>query len=196
MDVIKSQSFLKADPKIIETIFKLNKLNIDSEAQLIKALECYIEHNKADNSDIAEKVRPVLSHIRFLTLTAPQITETTLLNAADALAVTECLSSEAAVSKMPTFLSLNNQKRAFTISVMRKIRTLSKVYVEGYCYNCTGGRNSANHAYWNCSICSENSIKLKTIYQKYKHVWLLDYNLEDLKAVYEVYKNLGRITDN
>lgn len=189
-DVINSQTFLRAEPKIVEAIYKLNALSITSELQLINALERYIDHNQALIRDIVEQVRPALGHIRFLTIAAPLVAQTTLLKSNDVVAVVGCLSSDAELCKMPTFLSSNNKKRAFPDSAMKMVRKLNSWYFEKYCPACRSA-----YAYWTCPSHSttESAMKLKNIYQKYKHVWLLDYSLDDLKAVYEVFKSLNYI---
>lgn len=108
--ILHSPAFLKADPKTIEVIYNLNDLSIRSEAVLINALERYIGHNQQNDSDIAEKVRPAVNHIRFLTLDALRIGQTILLNAEDAVSVIRCFTSDSA-TKMPIFLSSYREKR-------------------------------------------------------------------------------------
>lgn len=193
MEILNSPNFFTAHPKTIKALYNLDTLKITSEALLVIALERYIDHNQAQDPDIAEKVRPALSHIRFLTLSAPQIAETTLLNAEDALQVVGCLPSSASLSKMPNFVSLNNQKRTLlrTEDELAMIRKLSSVYSDKFCNYCVNFNRISNHACWKCPNItpSENGTKIFNIYQKYKHVWLLDYDLDDVKDVYEVYRS-------
>lgn len=190
-DVINSESFLTADPTTIEAIFKLNVLNITSEVQLIQALERYVSHNQQADRDIAKKVRPALSHIRFLTLSAALISQTTLLDPADALAVIGCLSSNC---KMPTFLSTNDQNRSavkvVTSIKLEMMRRLNEVYSSKYCPCC-----NASTPVWECKsffghLGFTNHTTLKNIYEKYGHTWLYDYDAKDLATVYDIYNHL------
>lgn len=112
---------MKADTKTIEAIYNLNVLNISSEAELIDALEIYVNHHKTNDSNIAEKVRPAVSHIRFLTLDALRIAQTTLLNDSDIVSVIRCLASGEEVSKMPPFLSSNKQIREKTAKLLHTL---------------------------------------------------------------------------
>ncbi|XP_063708482.1 BTB/POZ domain-containing protein 2-like [Culicoides brevitarsis] len=191
VDVLNSPKFLDADPKTIEAIFKLDALKITSEKQLVDALERYIKHNVEDDPEIAQKVRPALCQIRFLTLTPVVVAETTLLDSDDALMVIGCLTPEGDVSKMPTWLSMNAKKRTKEAQDMDKIRKLSNVYFAKYCVYC-----GTSHASWNCSsgyLDSTRRSTLKEIYEKYKHVFLIDYEKEDVESVFEIFKAWGRV---
>lgn len=186
MDVINSPKFLTTNPKTLEAIFKLDALNITSEMQLINALERYIKHNQEDDDDIGEKVRPALSHIRFLTLSPTLVSQTTLLDPEDVLKVIGCLPPDGEASKMPTFLSLNNKKRGFSSLDMEMVRQLSEVYSSRLCFHC----GTYAHKIWTCTAAMDPARRtaLKNIYEKYNHVWLLEYDRDDLKAIYEMYK--------
>lgn len=101
---------MSTTPKTIETIFKANYLDIESETTLIYALERYIKHNEEDDLDVKEKVRPALNHIRFLTLTPKEISRTSLLTADEIKLVIETLTDDE-LSKMPSYLSVNKMIR-------------------------------------------------------------------------------------
>lgn len=192
MDVLNNPDFLTAAPHIIEAIYALDKLYISSEVQLINALERYIVHNQTDDSNIVEKVRPALGHIRFLTLFENQIARTTLLNPEDSLALIGCLPSDTEVSDIPSFLSSNRQIRGNLRNVndFEMMWKLHPLYTDKRCTICS----SSYHPPWDCTgSFYEVRTKLKDIYQKYKHVNLLDYNSDDLKVVYEIYKAMGKL---
>uniref|UniRef100_A0A336L1T4 CSON002000 protein n=1 Tax=Culicoides sonorensis TaxID=179676 RepID=A0A336L1T4_CULSO len=135
-EVLISPEFLAADPLTIEVIFKLENPSINTELDFVYAIERYIEHNK-DNADknVAEKVRPALIHIRFLTLNASDIAKTSLLTPQEIKRVISCLSSERDLSKMPPYLSVNTKRRSSNLK-NEKVRLLFEVYNSKTCYRC------------------------------------------------------------
>lgn len=104
---MKTYGFLKASPSTIKTIFELEPLEINSETDLVTALEDNIDQLKTDDPQIAEKYRPAINSIRFLTLTLEEIEKTSLLTDAEKLSVIE-----RDLSTMPPSLSVNQNKRA------------------------------------------------------------------------------------
>lgn len=177
---------MSAEPKTLEIIFKLKALNIDSEVQLMVALERYIKHNQKEDREIVEKVRPALNRIRFLTLSPKLVSQTSLLDPEDVLTVIGCLPPDGDVSKMPSSLSINIKQRQLPVSDMQMVRNLSEVYSSKLCFLC--GTNA--HTIWDCSRALDQPRRtiLKNIFDKYKHVWLMEYNQDDLKTVYDIYK--------
>lgn len=89
----------------------MEKLQIDSEKDLVDALEKYIDNYKYHDPKIYEKVKPALNCIRFLTLPASNIARCDLLTAEEVRAVIICLSPGEDLSKMPLGISLNRKKR-------------------------------------------------------------------------------------
>lgn len=191
VDVISSPKFLNAEPKTLETIFKLDALNIDSEMQLIVALERCIKHNEKGASDIEEKVRPALNCIRFLTLSPTLLSKTSLLDPENVLTVIGCLPPDGDASKMPTTLSISTKQRGKVGLDADKIRALSDLYSAKLCHKCYTVGNSSFHAIWNCSsVDATLRTTLKNIYEKYKSTFLMNYDPDDLISVYDFYKTL------
>lgn len=95
----------------LEAIFNMEKLQTDSEKELVDALEKYIDNYKYHDPKIYEKIRPALNCIRFLTLPASNIARCGLLTAEEVRAIIVCLSEGEDLSKMPVGFSLNRKKR-------------------------------------------------------------------------------------
>lgn len=152
--------------------------------ELVYALERYIKHNEPMDKKIAIKVRPALNHIRLLTLSPKLVSQITLLNPEDILTVIGCLPPEGDTSKMPPVLSSICTARAMNGEFKHMVRKLSEVNSTKLCF--CGGR----HGIWNCSSYFDQARRttLKGIYEKYNHVWLMDYDKTDLKTIYDMYK--------
>lgn len=182
--LINSAEFLSASPKTIDTIFKLDKLNIDSELELVRALEIYIKVNQETKPGIALKVRPALSSIRWLTLTAKDIAHTTLLSNNDIVNVIGSLPPEEDKSKMPPWLSLDTRRRNMTTPKKRMARLLHDKFTVN-CFKCS----TFNHSIWVCKKVFPPSRKqqLKKIYEKYGHTFLMEYNETDLNFIYTIF---------
>lgn len=178
-------------PKTIETIFALDSLTIDSELELIYALERYIKHNENDDPDIAQKIRPALNYIRFLTLSPKEIARTTLLTFEEIKQVIESFQPDGQLSKMPPFLSVDTNDRAFSVSYKTMIRDLHDVFTDKLCNLCLSNGKTANHAIWGCDSLNEVGREtLKGIYDEYEHTFLYDYKREHLKNLYDIYQIL------
>lgn len=189
--LINSPEFLSAHPKTVETIFKLDQLNIDSELDLVRALELYIKANFEHDSHIAKKVRPALSNIRFLTLAAKDVAHTVLLSNLEIVNIISCLPPEEDVSKMPPGLSVNTRKRNFTTMRLDMIRLLHDKFTVTCCYRCC----SFTHKIWACKYTFNASTKsiLKEMYDKYGHTFLLEYTEPDLQVIYTIFKDANLI---
>uniref|UniRef100_A0A336MHY4 CSON001964 protein n=1 Tax=Culicoides sonorensis TaxID=179676 RepID=A0A336MHY4_CULSO len=194
-DVITSPKFMSAQPKTVETIFKSEILNINSEMDLIYALERYIQHNKEVDSGICDKMRPALNCIRFLTLVPKDITRTNLLTSDQVKDIIESIPPDGDLSKMPLMLSVNCNKRGKNIAVdnVKMFRELSEVFWSKSCYACVSkGEAYSNHPVWMCSELNDDFRENVTkIYLKYNHVWLMEYELSDVKTIYDLFKGAG-----
>lgn len=80
-NILSSDTFLRAKPETVVDIFALPELSIDSELDLLRALEEYAvqnnalpEHNPGGNQKrFIEMVQPALCHIRFCILTPSDV---------------------------------------------------------------------------------------------------------------------------
>lgn len=184
--LINSPEFLSASPKTIETIFKLDTLNIDAELDLVRALEIYIKANQEAIPDIAKQVLPALRNIRWLTLPAKDIAHTLLLANHEIVNVIGCLPPEEDRSKMPPSFSVNTRKRNMSTPKMRMARQLHDKFTI-HCFQC----QTFNHAIWACkSIQLSRRHQLKSVYDKYKHTFMVEYNESDLQAIHDIFNEL------
>uniref|UniRef100_A0A336K6M7 CSON013838 protein n=1 Tax=Culicoides sonorensis TaxID=179676 RepID=A0A336K6M7_CULSO len=183
--LIASPEFLAAKPKTVEAIFSLEILNIDSELDLVKALEQYVKYHKENTSDIRYKVRGALENIRFLTLTPQEITQTSLLNHHEIISVIGSLPPCSDFSSFPGLFSRNTQKRGLTVNKIEMIRNLHDKFTDT-CFKC----GTYKHSIWNCkyTLGIPHRGELKKIFEKYQHTFLFDYDLADLKVIHEMFK--------
>lgn len=79
--VLRSSGFFSAKPNTVWDIFRLENLNIDSEMDLVFALEAYIKHHTTSDPQILSKVRPAIQSIRFMTLEAEDLAKASFLSA-------------------------------------------------------------------------------------------------------------------
>lgn len=195
-EVINGQQFLEAQPETLKVIYELDTLEIESEVDLIKALERYIEHNQKNDSEIVGKVRPALNNIRFLTMKAKEVVRTSLLTPEEKVDVIHGLEPDVDLSKMPKDFSLNTNNRSYLVPRTKMIRSLSDVYsftICNFCRRC--------HALWNCNFFFvvqsrvQSRKTVSTIFNKYEHVSLKEYECADLETIYGIYKQWGLITE-
>lgn len=192
-EVLRSSEFLSAAPEIVNFIFGLSKCAISAELEFLWALERYVNFNSDTDPDIDEKVRPALQSIRFLTLSAVDISRTFLLTQTEKNAIIDSLPPKGIAAKMPAPFCKKYKER----SLMKKIDmilALKDLYVLGKCCACAKVRNKKhNHAFWSCPFTKNQ--KLVEIFVKYQHTNLIDYDLDDLENVYMIYRKNGYIID-
>ncbi|XP_063710051.1 uncharacterized protein LOC134838450 isoform X2 [Culicoides brevitarsis] len=193
--VIISTEFLTANPESVNLIFQSEHLSINSEMELVWALQRYIDHNQERDPKIALKVRPALQIIRFLTLRENDIRQTSLLSDDEKKAIIECLKdssldSDSNLAGMPDGFSISRSKR------ISKIHILSKIF-KGYSFRCINPchyTSYSNHSSWNCcnlSVSVRN--KIKEIFEKYEHTNIVLYSNDDLISLYEAYTEGGLV---
>uniref|UniRef100_A0A336L038 CSON001965 protein n=1 Tax=Culicoides sonorensis TaxID=179676 RepID=A0A336L038_CULSO len=194
LKVISCDQFLEAYPVTIETIYKSDSLTINSELDLIKALERYIDHNKDFDNEIQTKLRPAINQIRFLTLSSKEIAETSLLRPEEIISVIASLPPNQDFKKMPQSLSLLVNKRISKSDGLKMIRVLNPVFSKQICNSC---RTCMNHSLWSCSKALDQTRRstLQQIFEKYNHTLLSDYSRTDLETVYEIYRSAGYVTN-
>lgn len=182
-----SDKFLSSGIMTIKQIFSLQVLKLKSEMDLVKALERYILANQEKCPEVAKSVRPAINLIRFLTLKTSEIVQTSLLTAEEIINVIACLPPQQDLSKMPQGLSVSKRKRHF-INQLSMVMELNDIYSAKICpYSCT-----YQHALWDCPKIAvknyNNKALLAEIFKKYNHTLLMEYNLQDLQTVYDIYK--------
>lgn len=165
----------------------MEALSVASELDLVWALERYIKHNEDEDEEIEQKVRPALNYIRFLTLAPQDIARTTLLSPDEIKNVIESLPPNGELSKMPQSLSVVSTKRAASVSDVDMMKALHEVYSVKFCIRCS---NAGTHAVWNCpNLDANRRLALKNVYDEYQSTFLMEYERDDLKAVYDWYKS-------
>ncbi|XP_063710053.1 BTB/POZ domain-containing protein 1-like [Culicoides brevitarsis] len=196
LEILADESFLNAEISTVETLFKQDSLQIESEMDLVKALERYIEHTE-DRTGIIEKLRPAVNSIRFLTLSFEQLAEVVsrypILSSDEVLNVMSCLLPDKNCSKMPKGLSVSRQIRHNSVDCCQMARLLSNVYSSKFCPHCLPIERPANHPIWLCPRFSNFSKKIfvKNTYLKYGHAALMEYSYNDLKKIYQLYVDCG-----
>lgn len=187
----------------------------------VSALERYVTHHKKETDpDIAQKVRPALNCIRFLTLKSGDIAKTSLLTSDEMRNVLIARSSNENtlenMRQMPVGFSVSKVDRG---ELWRKIQqekieaekrkehesriaSLKNLYKAGYCHACNLSASRGRpyhydfHNFYNCpSVSSTRDPELYYIYQKYKHFDLAKYSHEDVQAVYDYVKKHGWIKE-
>ncbi|KAL0811174.1 hypothetical protein ABMA28_009605 [Loxostege sticticalis] len=86
-EILADSSFVEACPDVVEAVLSMEYLDIDSELDLLRAVDRYAKHNSCDETSI----RNVLAKIRFLSLLPEEfdkaLSTTSLLTATDALGI-------------------------------------------------------------------------------------------------------------
>lgn len=157
---------------------------------LVKALERYIDQNKFKDPEIAIKIRPALNCIRFWALDSKDIVTTSLLTPEEIVGVIMSLPPQGERTKLPKGFSprtMSRQKNS--TQKMSRIRYLNEVYSSLQCFSCSSKRLVSDHAIWTCpDIGTLPKSILKSIYQKYNHVSVIEYTQRDMETVFAFYK--------
>ncbi|KAL0849829.1 hypothetical protein ABMA28_011768 [Loxostege sticticalis] len=114
-EVIADSSFLEACLDVIEAAFSLDTLDIDSELDLLYAVDRYVVHESRCDRVDNTSVRNVLSKIRFLSLTSEEfakaLTTTTVMSTNDAFAILAHIAYDNSGVPMPSGFSLRRDGR-------------------------------------------------------------------------------------
>ncbi|XP_063698615.1 BTB/POZ domain-containing protein 6-B-like [Culicoides brevitarsis] len=180
-NILKSSEFLFVSPDIVNFIFKLKNKILDSELDLVYALERYIHVNMKFDTQIEEKVQPAINSIDFSALPTDEIVRTSLLT------------TEAKKDLIDGNINNDLSKVVPSISIRKMARKVHAVYSENYCALCPIQRN---HSPWDCYHNSEWAEKILEIYEKYNHTFVMDYKFNDLKGIYELYREYCNFNEN
>lgn len=100
--IIESDTFLHANPKTIEIIYKQDIMNIENELNLLKAMEKYVmTHENAGRSDILSELKHAIGSIRFQILEEQQILDTFLLSDVEKQIFIGILKEETTTNALP-----------------------------------------------------------------------------------------------
>lgn len=110
--IIESEDFLQATPGTIETIYKLDIMNIANELYLVKALERYVlEHEKQGRLDVKAQLKRAISSIRFHILEEQQILDTILLTEEEKMIFVSVLKDETKFETLPINFTRKTRNR-------------------------------------------------------------------------------------
>lgn len=125
--------------------------------------------------------------------------QTTLLTTVEIDNVLECLPPKTDISKLPPGFSFEHNKRGLSPSSMDIVRVLTDHFSSKSCIHCVNYGEVSNHPIWTCpsvSLRKSQRAALKEIYKKYHHVPLTEYDLSDLKIIYDLFKQKNIINYN
>ncbi|KAL0811173.1 hypothetical protein ABMA28_009604 [Loxostege sticticalis] len=105
-EVLADSSFVEACHDVIEAVLSMEYLDIDSELDLLRAVDRYAKHNSCDETSI----RNFLAKIRFLSLLPEEfdkaLSTTSLLTATDALGILAHIVFDKSEVQFPSGFSL------------------------------------------------------------------------------------------
>lgn len=114
--ILKSPEFLKVKPIVLNRLFRYPMLNIQSEKELIVALEKYFLTNfKKDEKNFnINLIDPAIGAIRYLTLEAKDIDATILLTDEEKKLLKGALNDPSNMKDVPRYLTTNNYRRFYS----------------------------------------------------------------------------------
>lgn len=136
--ILDSVSLLGAHPRVLNWIYSLNDLNID-EWDLIAIAEKYKKfHMEAGRHSISSQIQPAIHNIRFLSMTVPQVTNTTFLSDEEKDCFVQVMQQEASDKCIPMYFSRRRIGRCNkTIQILCHDDRLKKLFDENKVKLCT-----------------------------------------------------------
>uniref|UniRef100_A0A336K8G9 CSON000409 protein n=1 Tax=Culicoides sonorensis TaxID=179676 RepID=A0A336K8G9_CULSO len=193
-EILLGEDFFSADPETVIEIFKTDELGIESEKQLVDALQCYIKNKISVDPEIENKVREAVLAIRFLTLEKFDIAHTLLLSDAEKKLFLVYLESkeENKDTNLPNKFSVNRENRCKLKSSKDHyyLKIISNFLTSNYYGACTHYSLLSSLNSYNSCKCSPNmkSDALKNIYNKYRHSIIKDYAECDLETLFKTFE--------
>lgn len=184
MEVIQSEYFAAAHPDIVNKLFKMEYLSINSERDLVDALDLYMVANAAEGIDLRRDMMDSLASIRFLTLEVNDILKTCLLTDNEKVVIMKDLRgiTPATSNNLPN-LSLNRSARFNRNEFETNLRAII------FCKLINGRpKYVVNAKYWNRMEMEDRKKVLATV-KHYQHEMLQLYSPEDINLLRGVFKN-------
>ncbi|XP_063705721.1 BTB/POZ domain-containing protein 9-like [Culicoides brevitarsis] len=184
-EILSTSEFLTSKPATVNFLYGFPCGAINSEMDFVWALERYVAFNKKNDEKIAEKIRPALQQIHFLTTSANDISHTALLSQEEKKMLIGSLSSKTTPSIKPFNSSRKNRCMKKRIDMIWPLKDL---FVPNTCAYCKRKKVAENHSIWNCSQMGDESRRLLSrVYVQYQHTNLIDYDLFDLMKIYNFF---------
>lgn len=184
MEVIKSEYFPAAHSVVVNKLFKMDYLSINSERDLVEALDLYIATNSSEGIKLRHDMLDALCSIRFLTLEMNDILKTNLLTDQEKVVILKDLRgiSSATSNTLPS-LSLCRSARFNRNEFESNLRAII------FCKLINGRpRYIVNAKYWN-RIELEDKKQVLAVLKRYQHEMLQLYSVDDISVLREIFKN-------
>ncbi|KAL0811182.1 hypothetical protein ABMA28_009613 [Loxostege sticticalis] len=163
-EVLADSSFVEACLDVVEAVLSMENLEIDSELDLLKAVDRYAKH---DPSCDETSIRNVLAKIRFLSVTpedfAKALSTTSVLAASDALAILAHLVFDKSEVPMPPGFSQRREGRnkETIIAIKNLTETRFRLNVENL-----SSKEKNEWEVWSTTLFLHSNLKLKVYIKK------------------------------
>lgn len=182
MEVFGMSIFNQFDPMVINSIYSMDPLNIQSEDVLVTKLDEYIAFRSQETPDIKSKLQPAINNIRTAIVTKDVFKNCKFLSENDKRglkrATTDSLCS-------PRF---KRPRKKFTVLTRLPIDMIGELYrkfTDKYCWKC----NKTTCKAIKCPALDSVFSYLKgKIYPIYQHTRLEEYSEKHIRVILDVLK--------
>lgn len=185
-EVFGISNFSQFDPLVINSIYGMDPLNIQSEDMLVTKLDEYIAAKIERVPDIVCKLQPAINNIRTSIVTKEVIMNCKFLSEKEKRAFSTTLKRPAPDSSCPP--CVKRPRKKFTLLTrlpMDMIAELHRKYTDQYCWKC---KKPSCKAIKCPALDSVFSYLKGKIYPIYQHTRLEEYSDKHIRIILDVLK--------
>lgn len=200
-------NLLLLDAVVVNDVYKMDPLAVDTEDLLVRNLEKYLDVNTQEGNkraDLIDQLTPAIKSIRFMLVTDDIIKHCNFLSA-ETKNMFLCMKNQEFGGLFLTIIdgSFSFEKEP---RLPAKLLSFLPFQIIGEMYRLLHDKNCwfcrAVHSSVHCKFISQNVTNYKylalNIYPKYKHTRLEDYSDDDIKAILDIFqcdaKKKGKIS--
>lgn len=189
-EVLEAETFTTASTEVVKLIFSLDPLNIESDTDLIVALEKYLQVHPEARPELDDAIQ----HIRFLTMGDDEIMECQFLDTKiKERLVTLNNNLDYPSNNMPNFSKNRNRRSEYKIlSALPSniVLRLYELFNDRHCFFC-----KVAHSCFSCSkvlaVYKPFTYLSKIFQNNYSHTCLERYTNDHIKAILQTFNKLA-----